>query len=218
MADRIYTVEEKMIMSNVKSKSPHICYYCEKELAYANTSIDHKTPISRGGLTIEDNLVIACISCNQDKADMTEQEYYIYKQKQKEMMDTFEVNKAIDQLLEVQSNIMSRYTDIKSRFDEVDREIQYLQTELIYDNFNASEGYLYAKKFKELLQEKSELLILKDKYNKITVLVGSQQRQVKVVADKISSEVYDTSKIIIKRQVMNEKIKLKRKVGNLKLA
>jgi len=39
------------------------CVYCGKE----STTVDHITPLSRGGYEAESNLVPACLSCNQHK-------------------------------------------------------------------------------------------------------------------------------------------------------
>tara|TARA_Y100001968_G_scaffold292673_1_gene298032 strand:+ start:914 stop:1324 length:411 start_codon:yes stop_codon:yes gene_type:complete len=41
------------------------CIYCGKQ----SESIDHVLPRSRGGLSITDNCVPACLSCNGDKSD-----------------------------------------------------------------------------------------------------------------------------------------------------
>ena len=38
-------------------------------------SIDHMTPIKKGGSDNEDNLILACFSCNQIKRDRTVEEY-----------------------------------------------------------------------------------------------------------------------------------------------
>jgi len=41
------------------------CYYCGQEA----TTIDHIIPISKGGITSEDNCVVACYKCNSGKRD-----------------------------------------------------------------------------------------------------------------------------------------------------
>lgn len=57
------------------------CYYCgiAKEEAYRindRMSIDHRTPLNRGGDNSAENMVLACETCNRAKHDMTEAEYY----------------------------------------------------------------------------------------------------------------------------------------------
>lgn len=57
------------------------CYYCPKQchrkdpLHKDYATIDHKIPKSKGGLSTSDNLVIACLECNQAKGDMTAEEF-----------------------------------------------------------------------------------------------------------------------------------------------
>jgi HNH endonuclease len=49
----------------------HACRYCGGWASEA----DHYQPFSRGGLTVESNLVAACVYCNRSKGDRTEQEW-----------------------------------------------------------------------------------------------------------------------------------------------
>lgn len=44
-----------------------ICYYCENSFAKEDLTMDHKTPISRGGTTSKGNVVVACKTCNSNK-------------------------------------------------------------------------------------------------------------------------------------------------------
>lgn len=46
------------------------CYYCGKfEPLRRNRTIDHRVPISKGGLHIQENLVPSCRSCNASKGN-----------------------------------------------------------------------------------------------------------------------------------------------------
>lgn len=52
------------------------CYYCGKgDLDNNDLHIDHKIPISRGGKTTVDNLVVACSNCNNRKYNKTDEEF-----------------------------------------------------------------------------------------------------------------------------------------------
>lgn len=51
------------------------CYYCGGDTEFENRSMDHMTPLSRGGLHDPDNLVMACKFCNSKKGAMTAPEY-----------------------------------------------------------------------------------------------------------------------------------------------
>ena len=50
----------------------HSCIYCGK----TSESIDHVLPRSRGGLSITENCVPACLSCNGSKTDNDAFEWY----------------------------------------------------------------------------------------------------------------------------------------------
>lgn len=45
------------------------CVYCASSGGDRALTLDHVIPKSKGGLTVESNLVAACHSCNQEKAD-----------------------------------------------------------------------------------------------------------------------------------------------------
>ncbi len=51
------------------------CAYCELQLAKEEITLDHATPLSRGGTHSIDNLVICCSNCNSLKGTKTAQEY-----------------------------------------------------------------------------------------------------------------------------------------------
>lgn len=55
----------KVLREKVLIRDSYICYYCGQE---ANTA-DHIIPISKGGISSEDNMVAACYRCNAAKRD-----------------------------------------------------------------------------------------------------------------------------------------------------
>lgn len=57
-----------------KTRDP-ICHYCKVELTLKDSTVDHKIPRSRGGGNEDENLVLCCHTCNQDKDDRTVPEY-----------------------------------------------------------------------------------------------------------------------------------------------
>jgi len=61
--------------NNIKKYGTLTCYLCGQSIPFGKDSIDHRTPISRGGDNQYDNLAIVCISCNHKKFTLTEQEY-----------------------------------------------------------------------------------------------------------------------------------------------
>ena len=55
----------KKLREKVLIRDCYTCFYCGQE---ANT-VDHIFPISKGGLSIEDNMIAACNRCNSGKRD-----------------------------------------------------------------------------------------------------------------------------------------------------
>lgn len=55
------------------------CYYCHAEMTGRTKSLDHKTPLSRGGEHSITNVVVACKSCNTRKHNKTEAEFLEYR-------------------------------------------------------------------------------------------------------------------------------------------
>jgi 5-methylcytosine-specific restriction endonuclease McrA len=47
------------------------CPYCTQKLAYEQSHVDHIHPVSRGGLSEDDNLVLVCAPCNISKGKKT---------------------------------------------------------------------------------------------------------------------------------------------------
>ncbi|RUU23681.1 hypothetical protein EOD10_04405 [Mesorhizobium sp. M7A.T.Ca.TU.009.01.3.2] len=54
------------------------CYWCSEAFVGDNHTIDHLTPLSRGGSNYPSNLVCACRSCNSQKGPKTPDEYRLY--------------------------------------------------------------------------------------------------------------------------------------------
>lgn len=57
------------------------CYYCNEHTPKKYRTLDHKIPLNLGGLHSIHNIVMACLSCNSTKRDMTENEFKLYKLK-----------------------------------------------------------------------------------------------------------------------------------------
>lgn len=52
------------------------CFYCDADLGDAAT-LEHLTPVSKGGINARENLVYACQSCNSKKHNSTLEEYAV---------------------------------------------------------------------------------------------------------------------------------------------
>jgi 5-methylcytosine-specific restriction endonuclease McrA len=61
----------------LRKKQDNQCYYCGRQMNGrpgdhrnpAGATLDHLTPLSRGGTDDETNLVASCWRCNQQKGD-----------------------------------------------------------------------------------------------------------------------------------------------------
>lgn len=60
---------------NIKKYGTLTCYLCVKPINFGKDTLDHKTPLIRGGDNQYNNLGIACVSCNCRKHTKTEIEY-----------------------------------------------------------------------------------------------------------------------------------------------
>lgn len=61
----------KFSRDNVYARDSGKCQYCYKRVPRHEVTYDHVFPKSRGGRTTWDNVVIACVPCNQKKEDRT---------------------------------------------------------------------------------------------------------------------------------------------------
>ena len=57
------------------------CYYCNKEIAISERTLEHLQPLIKGGLHTASNIKMACKSCNSSKQSKTEIEYLTYLNK-----------------------------------------------------------------------------------------------------------------------------------------
>lgn len=51
------------------------CYYCLRVMGFDECTLDHKVPRSQGGVNHLDNLVLACVDCNQRKGVRSVREF-----------------------------------------------------------------------------------------------------------------------------------------------
>lgn len=59
---------------NLFARDRNRCQYCGRRFSVSELSIDHVTPVSRGGGNTWDNLVCACVRCNTRKGNRTPRE------------------------------------------------------------------------------------------------------------------------------------------------
>ncbi len=64
---------------NIKKHGTLTCYLCLKPIEFSQDCLEHKTPLTRGGSNLYENLAIAHQSCNKKKHAKTEKEYRVYE-------------------------------------------------------------------------------------------------------------------------------------------
>lgn len=67
--------EKPSLREILYEKQEGFCHYCAKIIPWVNWTIDHKTPISRGGTERAENKIGSCKKCNNAKGSMTEEEF-----------------------------------------------------------------------------------------------------------------------------------------------
>jgi 5-methylcytosine-specific restriction endonuclease McrA len=60
--------------ANIYARDEFRCQYCLKEFSERELTLDHVLPAVRGGRKTWENIVAACIRCNQRKSDRTPEE------------------------------------------------------------------------------------------------------------------------------------------------
>lgn len=64
---------DKSLETSATRREPNRCYLCDTQLTKAGSAmrtIEHVWPISLGGETVEQNLVLACYDCNNKRGNM----------------------------------------------------------------------------------------------------------------------------------------------------
>lgn len=72
--------ERNILYRKLSRRHGQNCYYCKNYLD-GDFHFDHLVPISRGGEHTLDNIVLACMQCNQEKYNKTIEEYRQWKKK-----------------------------------------------------------------------------------------------------------------------------------------
>lgn len=161
MGNRNYTLEERALILKVKAEND-TCYFCGKRLnADSNLrTIEHLTPVNRGGLTVESNLAVACKECNSKKSDMTEAEFYMYLKEEEHL--TEDINEKINE----EEKRMYEIGLAKNNLLNIQDDIEKL--EKACKEFRARQKYiekLYMMSISKIDNFKKEKEILIETYN-----------------------------------------------------
>ena len=66
-------LKRRLTKKHVRDRSFR-CFYCDIPLTARTSTVDHLFPVSKGGLTNDLNIVLACRWCNGTKDDKTYEE------------------------------------------------------------------------------------------------------------------------------------------------
>lgn len=69
------SAKRRKLKEKVYALRGEVCFYCQRALPRSELTIDHFRPASKGGKNSLANLVPACGSCNQRKADKLPQKF-----------------------------------------------------------------------------------------------------------------------------------------------
>lgn len=70
--------ERVMYHATYEIHGKETCFYCGCKLNEENRTLDHMYPRDFGGISITNNLIPCCMECNQQKNNMTMEEYFQY--------------------------------------------------------------------------------------------------------------------------------------------
>ncbi len=72
--DKAPRYEIKFSRRNIYARDKGRCQYCGRRFSTSELTLDHVLPRSRGGRAIWENIVCACVKCNNNKAGRTPRE------------------------------------------------------------------------------------------------------------------------------------------------
>jgi hypothetical protein len=72
--DRLPSAAVSFSRRNLFKRDHWTCQYCGVQPGVDELTIDHVVPRSQGGISIWENCVLACVTCNKRKADRTPRE------------------------------------------------------------------------------------------------------------------------------------------------
>lgn len=199
MSNRRYTSNETRIMNKVR-KSSEMCYYCKNTIETGKKTVDHKIPISRGGETKEENLVVCCEECNTDKGFLTEEEYI-------KILELAKEKEGQDVGLKLLKSVADTYLEISEEIKKVnyergccDREITEIQNIIAESKLSASDGYKLCKELQTTLINRKIINKRFKELNRIKEITGDY----KTLLNKIN-EIKKKIVIDCKREFIDSK-------------
>lgn len=188
MAERNYTLSELKLIERVKEENT-TCYYCGDPLKSKNRTIDHKVPISRGGQTTLDNLVVSCKRCNEEKGMMNDEEYLSFLEKFRKYIDE-DIN--FNELKDIKTKyqgILDRHKELCEKHRLIGHEVRKVQDIIMVMKMNAADGYILARDLQKLLNEQNEIKKQKESIAKLRDMAINQINEISMNMTALANTV-----------------------------
>lgn len=153
MCKRKYTTREVTLMNNIR-KSNERCYYCNDKVGINYRTVDHKTPVSRGGLTVGKNLVMSCQKCNSEKGFLTEEEYREYREIADIMVSKNIKVSTLNSLLDSYKAERKLLISERNGLNKINKEIDKLMLTIRDSKLSTSDCYNFCKMLQDNLKER----------------------------------------------------------------
>ena len=206
---------EHMDIIKFKDESEKVCYYCGKKITKKeDLTADHIIPVSKGGKTSKDNLVIACKACNLEKANLDVGKYldFLNIMKAAEQINTYThdaIGKIINGLKDIIQTFNTELNNVKKKIALLEKKRSAVLQSMMYKKFNVVQGYDYAKTLRDLTEEifslKLALAQMTEVYAKTNMISpfltsstpGSiRKKAVKELRDRTLNEYYSLGNIM----------------------
>lgn len=86
---------------------------------------------------------------------MSEDEYFIFKQKQVELCQSLDFANYLNDLSNVYNRIIEKAQAANMNYNNIEKRIQTIIGKIEINNFNAYQGYHLAKEIKEALKQRN---------------------------------------------------------------
>ena len=160
-----------------KKNSEKVCHYCGKAITDKDeVTVDHVIPLSKGGNSQNDNLVIACKACNREKANLNADRYIEFVNimnimgERGDMLES--VEKAINGMKEILYNFNGEIYAMKARLAAVEKKRKALLESMMFKKFNVVQGFDYAKTLRDMTEEIYDLKLNLSQMNKVQAKVN----------------------------------------------
>jgi hypothetical protein len=199
------TANEKKIILNFKKSSKKECSYCGKEIINdEDFTVDHKLPVSRGGKTEEPNLCISCKKCNQEKSNLTDDEYMLIINQLNAKLQNDIAYKSLLNIYNGCNEVINTYASLCNQLSEYTKERNEIEIIIRETVCNASEGYMLFRDLKEVL------IKMQDTQQQVASLISINELAKKQIIDieKKMNSIRDNEYKKFKNSTMNVSINI----------